>query len=61
MKTLIEEMMAMKMRVTSEGSMQYGAWREGSHDDLALALSMACWKGKGDERVCGEKGDGRLV
>ncbi len=61
MKVLVEELMSMKMRVTSEGNSQYGAWREGAHDDLALAVAMACWRAKGEERVCGECGDGRLV
>ncbi len=40
---------------------QYGAWRAGSHDDLALAMALACWRAKGDERVVGDVGDGRLV
>ncbi len=58
---LLEELMAMRMRLTSGGNAQYGAWRAGSHDDLALAMALACWRAKGDERVVGEVADGRLV
>ena len=29
-----------EMRVKTE---QYGAWREGEHDDLVLAVALACW------------------
>ena len=61
MKTLVDEFMAMRVRVTAEGNEQYGAWREGSHDDLALAVALACWRAKGDERVAGERGDGRVI
>jgi len=24
----------------------YGAWREGTHDDLVLATALACWAGE---------------
>jgi hypothetical protein len=61
LKTLMNELMSMRVRLTREGNEQFGAWREGEHDDLALALAMACWRAKGDERVVGEKGDGRLL
>jgi hypothetical protein len=53
MQTLVEELMAMRVRVTEAGMEQFGAWREGSHDDLALALALGCWRAKGDERVVG--------
>jgi hypothetical protein len=35
---LIEELMGMRMRTG-------GGWRDGAHDDLAMALSLACWRG----------------
>jgi hypothetical protein len=38
-RRLLDELMAMRTRVTPEGNSQYGAWREGSHDDLALAVA----------------------
>ena len=24
----------------------YGAWREGAHDELVLAVAVACWYGE---------------
>lgn len=59
--TLVDEFLAMRVRVTAGGGEQFGAWREGTHDDLALAVAMACWRGKGEERGVGERGDGRLL
>lgn len=40
---LVAEMAAMKVRVTERAREQYGAGREGEHDDLVLAVSLACW------------------
>ena len=40
---LMGEMSAMRVKVTTAGHEQYGAWREGSHDDLVFAVSLACW------------------
>lgn len=45
MRALVEELMAMEVRVTQRGNEQFGAWREGSHDDLAVAVALACWRG----------------
>jgi hypothetical protein len=42
-KTLMEEMAAMQVRITPAGNEQFGAWREGSHDDLVFAVALACW------------------
>jgi len=28
------------------GHDSYEAWREGDHDDLVLAVAMACWTGE---------------
>ena len=30
-------------KVSSAGREQYGAWREGTHDDLVFAVALACW------------------
>ncbi len=43
---LLREMAAMRVRVTPSGREQYGAWREGEHDDLVLAVALACWGGQ---------------
>jgi hypothetical protein len=41
--TLLNELMAMQVKISTAGNEQFGAWREGSHDDLVLALALACW------------------
>ena len=47
-KDLLAEMAEMRVKLTSSGNTQYGAWREGTHDDLVLAVALACW---GERRV----------
>ena len=44
--TLVAEMQAMRVKVTPAGHEQYGAWREGTHDDLVFAVALACWAAK---------------
>jgi hypothetical protein len=41
--TLLTELMAMQVKVSTAGNEQFAAWREGAHDDLVLALALACW------------------
>ena len=41
--TLAKEMADMRMKVTAAGNEQYEAWRESAHDDLVLAVALACW------------------
>jgi hypothetical protein len=33
----------MRAKGTAAGNTQFGAWREGAHDDLVLAVALACW------------------
>jgi hypothetical protein len=40
---LVAEMAAMRVKVGCDGREQYGAWREGTHDDLVFAVALACW------------------
>jgi hypothetical protein len=40
---LVAEMAAMRVKVGCGGQEQYGAWREGTHDDLVFAVALACW------------------
>jgi hypothetical protein len=40
---LVAEMAEMRVKITSSGNEQFGAWREGSHDDLVFAVALACW------------------
>jgi hypothetical protein len=40
---LIEELLNFQVKISISGHDTYGAWREGTHDDLILATAMACW------------------
>ena len=40
---LVNEMAEMRVKVTTSGNEQFGAWREGTHDDLIFAVALACW------------------
>jgi hypothetical protein len=42
-ETLTKEMMTFKVKVTTSANDTYGAWREGEHDDLVLAVALAAW------------------
>ncbi len=41
--TLINELMNFEIKITDNAHDTYGAWREGTHDDLVLAVSLAAW------------------
>jgi hypothetical protein len=40
---LLAEMAAMQVKITPRGNEQFGAWREGAHDDLVFAVALSCW------------------
>jgi hypothetical protein len=40
---LMEELADMRVKINSLGHEQFGAWREGQHDDMVLAVALACW------------------
>jgi hypothetical protein len=40
---LVAELAGMRVKVECEGREQYGAWREGTHDDLVFAVALAYW------------------
>jgi hypothetical protein len=45
--TLTQELQNFQMKVSLDtGHDSYGAWREGTHDDLVLALACALWCGE---------------
>jgi hypothetical protein len=44
--TLQRELLAFEVKITSAANDTYGAWREGAHDDLVLAVALACWRGE---------------
>jgi hypothetical protein len=35
-----------RVKVTPAGNEQFGAWRQGEHDDLVFAVALACWAAK---------------
>ena len=41
--TLVKEMAEMRVKISGSGNEQFGAWRSGEHDDLVLAVALACW------------------
>lgn len=45
-RTLARELQNFRVKVTTAGNDTYGAWREGLHDDLVLAVALACWVGE---------------
>jgi Terminase RNaseH-like domain len=45
--TLLRELQNFQMKISlTSGHDSYGAWREGTHDDLVLALACALWCGE---------------
>lgn len=44
-QTLVQELLNFRAKIGASGHESFGApdWREGSHDDLVLALSLALW------------------
>ena len=44
--TLKKELLNFKVKVSLAGAEQFGAWREGDHDDLVLAVALAMWLGE---------------
>ncbi len=43
-QTLLEELRQARVKVSASGRRQYGAWGPGEHDDLTMALALACWR-----------------
>jgi hypothetical protein len=33
----------MRVKTTPSGNEQFGAWRQGEHDDLVFAVALASW------------------
>jgi hypothetical protein len=42
-ETLVKEMLDFQVWITVAGHDVYGAWREGTHDDLVLTVALASW------------------
>jgi hypothetical protein len=44
---LVEELQAFRVKISADTAHDsYGSWREGSHDDLVLAVAVAAWYGE---------------
>lgn len=52
---LMRELMDIRMSVGGSGHVRIGAERAGQHDDLVIALALACWRANG--RTAGEIGE----
>lgn len=46
--TLQSELLNFQVKITDTAHDTYGAWREGTHDDLVLAAALAAWAGEQD-------------
>jgi hypothetical protein len=44
--TLVQELMTFQVKITPAANEVFGVWREGQHDDLVLAVAVACWIGE---------------
>jgi hypothetical protein len=44
-ETLVRELLAFKVKVSTAGAETFEAWRERDHDDLVLAVCIAVWLG----------------
>ncbi len=44
--TLMEELTNFQVRISLAGHDSFGAWREGTHDDLLLSVSLGAWAGE---------------
>jgi hypothetical protein len=42
---LVREHLIFQVNITAAAHDIHGAWREGAHDDLVLALALTCWDG----------------
>jgi hypothetical protein len=46
-QTLIDELLAYQVKISTDGKDSYGNdWRQNPHDDMVLALALACWYGE---------------
>jgi hypothetical protein len=50
---LVRELTDVRLSVNGAGRVRLGADGAGQHDDLAIALALACWRAKRRE-FCGE-------
>jgi hypothetical protein len=53
-KVLVEELRNMRVKVSLNGHETYEHWRSGDHDDLVLAVALACWQARKWREVGGK-------
>ncbi|HZC05348.1 MAG TPA: hypothetical protein VE338_06880 [Ktedonobacterales bacterium] len=41
---LANELLNFRVKVSNSGNESYGNWRDADHDDLVLAVALACWR-----------------
>ena len=46
-ETFAQELMSLRVKLSVAGHDSYAAGRESAHDDLVLAVALACWRAKG--------------
>jgi hypothetical protein len=51
-QTLVQELATFQVKITPAANETFGAWREGAHDDLVLALAIAAWEGEHFREIC---------
>ena len=54
--TLVRELERFRVKITEAANETFGAWREGQHDDLVLAVALAAWAGERSLAVEGPVG-----
>jgi hypothetical protein len=45
-RTLVQELLNFQVKITASANETFGAWREGTHDDLVFAVAIAAWEGE---------------
>jgi hypothetical protein len=50
--TLVQELTTFQVKITPAANETFGAWREGAHDDLVLAVAVAAWEGEHFREIC---------
>ena len=48
-EAFVQELTSMRVKVSANGHESFAAWREGTHDDLVLAVALACWRARWPE------------
>ena len=48
---LVRELQQFQVKITTAANETFGVWREGQHDDLVLAVALACWWAERNPRL----------